>query len=44
LIVPDYLKDDMPGVIAGVAATLGAGKEMAAHIQTRRLRLPPPTA
>jgi branched-chain amino acid transport system permease protein len=28
-----YLKDDMPGVIAGVAATLGAGKEHAGHIQ-----------
>ena len=28
-----YLKDDMPGIIAGVAATLGAGKERAAHIQ-----------
>src|ERR1700743_2687072 len=28
-----YLKDDMPGVIAGVAATLGAGHERAAHIQ-----------
>ena len=28
-----YLKDDMPGVIAGVAATLGAGKDRAGHIQ-----------
>lgn len=28
-----YLKDDMPGVIAGVAATLGAGTERAGHIQ-----------
>lgn len=28
-----YLKDDMPGIIAGVAATFGAGKERAAHIQ-----------
>lgn len=28
-----YLKDDMPGVIAGFAATLGAGGETAAHIQ-----------
>ncbi|TAI66267.1 branched-chain amino acid ABC transporter permease [Bradyrhizobium sp. Leo170] len=28
-----YLKDDMPGVIAGLAATLGAGQERAAHIQ-----------
>ena len=28
-----YLKDDMPGMIAGVAAALGAGSERAAHIQ-----------
>ena len=28
-----YLKDDMPGMIAGIAATLGAGKERAANIQ-----------
>ncbi|MGY3620474.1 branched-chain amino acid ABC transporter permease [Bradyrhizobium sp. USDA 10063] len=28
-----YLKDDMPGVIASLAATLGAGTERAAHIQ-----------
>jgi branched-chain amino acid transport system permease protein len=28
-----YLKDDMPGMISGVAATLGAGKERAGHIQ-----------
>src|SRR6201987_2380631 len=28
-----YLKDDMPGIIAGVAAALGAGSERAAHIQ-----------
>jgi branched-chain amino acid transport system permease protein len=28
-----YLKDDMPGVIGGMAAALGAGKERAAHIQ-----------
>ena len=28
-----YLKDDMPGVIAGAAATLGAGQDRAAHIQ-----------
>jgi branched-chain amino acid transport system permease protein len=28
-----YLKDDMPGIIAGVAATLGAGHERASHIQ-----------
>ena len=27
-----FLKDDMPGVIAGVAATLGAGKDRAGHI------------
>src|SRR5882672_9522308 len=29
-----YLKDDIPGVVAGVAATLGAGAERAAHIQS----------
>ena len=28
-----YLKDDMPGVIAGVAAALGAGSERAGHIR-----------
>ncbi len=28
-----YLKDDVPGMVAGVAATLGAGAERAAHIQ-----------
>jgi branched-chain amino acid transport system permease protein len=28
-----YLKDDMPGVIAGLAAALGAGSARAAHIQ-----------
>jgi branched-chain amino acid transport system permease protein len=28
-----YLKDDMPGVIAGLAAALGAGSERAGHIQ-----------
>jgi branched-chain amino acid transport system permease protein len=28
-----FLKDDIPGVIAGVAATLGAGSARAAHIQ-----------
>ena len=28
-----YLKDDMPGVISGVAATFGAGSERASHIQ-----------
>src|SRR4029078_8061252 len=28
-----YLKDDMPGVIAGVAATLGAGNDTVAHIK-----------
>jgi branched-chain amino acid transport system permease protein len=28
-----YLKDDMPGIIAGVAAAFGAGHERAAHIQ-----------
>ena len=40
-----YLKDDMPGVIAGVAATLGAGKERAgAYPGQRSPPLPPPTA
>lgn len=29
-----YLKDDVPGMIAGVAATFGAGAEMAAKIQS----------
>jgi branched-chain amino acid transport system permease protein len=29
-----YLKDDIPGVVAGIAATLGAGAERAAHIQS----------
>src|SRR3954452_12961749 len=29
-----YLKDDMPGVIAGVAATLGAGKDTVANIRS----------
>jgi branched-chain amino acid transport system permease protein len=28
-----YLKDDLPGMVAGVAATLGAGSARAAHIQ-----------
>lgn len=28
-----YLKDDMPGVMSGVAAALGAGKERAGHIR-----------
>jgi branched-chain amino acid transport system permease protein len=28
-----FLKDDIPGVIAGIAATLGAGSARAAHIQ-----------
>ncbi|QPF84433.1 branched-chain amino acid ABC transporter permease [Bradyrhizobium genosp. L] len=28
-----YLKDDLPGVIAGIAATLGASPERAGHIQ-----------
>jgi branched-chain amino acid transport system permease protein len=28
-----YLKDDMPGVIGGLAATLGAGSERAMHVQ-----------
>ena len=30
-----YLKDDVPGMIAGVAATFGAGKETAAHVQDK---------
>ena len=29
-----YLKDDVPGMIAGVAATFGAGAELAAKIQS----------
>jgi branched-chain amino acid transport system permease protein len=29
-----YLKDDVPGMVAAVAATLGAGSERAAHIQS----------
>src|SRR2546430_2278376 len=29
-----YLKDDMPGVIAGIAAAFGAGKATAANIQS----------
>src|SRR6202048_4518583 len=29
-----YLKDDVPGMVAAVAATLGAGKESAPHIQS----------
>src|SRR6266576_1563437 len=29
-----YLKDDLPGMVAGVAAALGAGSERAAHIQS----------
>ena len=28
-----YLKDDVPGMVAGVAAALGAGSERAGHIQ-----------
>src|SRR5437879_283326 len=28
-----YLKDDLPGMVAGVAAALGAGAERAGHIQ-----------
>ena len=38
-----YLKDDVPGIIAGVAATLGAGGDRAAHIQETSPPLPPPT-
>src|SRR3978361_1127541 len=29
-----FLKDDIPGMVAGVAAAFGAGKESAAHIQS----------
>src|SRR5919204_1251481 len=29
-----YLKDDMPGIIAGIAATFGAGTDGAANVQT----------
>jgi len=29
-----YLKDDVPGMVAGVAAALGAGGERAAHIES----------
>ncbi|WP_256805577.1 MULTISPECIES: branched-chain amino acid ABC transporter permease [unclassified Bradyrhizobium] len=30
-----YLKDDMPGIIAGVAATFGAGTQSAANVQSK---------
>jgi branched-chain amino acid transport system permease protein len=30
-----YLKDDMPGIIAGIAAAFGAGAESAANIQSK---------
>jgi branched-chain amino acid transport system permease protein len=30
-----YLKDDMPGIIAGIAATFGAGTQGAANIQSK---------
>ncbi|WGD52028.1 branched-chain amino acid ABC transporter permease [Bradyrhizobium sp. CB1650] len=30
-----YLKDDMPGIIAGLAATFGAGTEAAGNIQSK---------
>ena len=30
-----YLKDDMPGIIAGVAATFGAGTQGAANVQSK---------
>jgi branched-chain amino acid transport system permease protein len=30
-----YLKDDMPGIIAGIAATFGAGTATAANIQSK---------
>jgi branched-chain amino acid transport system permease protein len=29
-----YLKDDMPGIIAGIAATFGASKATASNIQS----------
>jgi branched-chain amino acid transport system permease protein len=34
-----FLKDDIPGVVAGVAAALGAGGERAAHIQDSVARM-----
>jgi branched-chain amino acid transport system permease protein len=30
-----YLKDDMPGIIAGIAAAFGAGTQTAANIQSK---------
>ncbi|WP_456624194.1 MULTISPECIES: branched-chain amino acid ABC transporter permease [unclassified Bradyrhizobium] len=30
-----YLKDDMPGIIAGIAATFGAGAQGAANVQSK---------
>jgi branched-chain amino acid transport system permease protein len=30
-----YLKDDMPGIIAGIAATFGAGTAIAANVQSK---------
>jgi branched-chain amino acid transport system permease protein len=30
-----YLKDDMPGIIAGLAATFGAGTQAAANVQSK---------
>ncbi|MGY4282453.1 ABC-type branched-subunit amino acid transport system ATPase component/ABC-type branched-subunit amino acid transport system permease subunit [Bradyrhizobium sp. LM2.7] len=30
-----YLKDDMPGIIAGIAATFGAGTQSAANVQSK---------
>lgn len=30
-----YLKDDMPGIIAGIAATFGAGPQGAANVQSK---------
>ncbi|MCK1386167.1 branched-chain amino acid ABC transporter permease [Bradyrhizobium sp. 21] len=30
-----YLKDDMPGIIAGMAATFGAGTQSAANVQSK---------
>ena len=39
-----YLKDDMPGVIAGIAADARRGQDTAGHFRTRSRPLPPPTA
>ena len=39
-----YLKDDLPGMIAGVAATFGAGRERRRKFRTTSPPSPPPTA